>query len=73
MKVLDLQKVQEIDSHIQDLLNELTSLYQQRNELFAGKNDTHGRNVTRSQKTNRSTRVKLEDLDFSTFNLSLKD
>ena len=71
MKVLDFQKVQEIDSHIQDLLSELSTLYRERNEIFSGADKETKAKENRSiaqQSTNT-----LENLDFSTFDLSLKD
>lgn len=71
MKVLDFQKVQEIDSHIQDLLSELSTLYRERNEIFAGADKETKANKNR-RITQQSTTT-LENLDFSTFDLSLKD
>ena len=71
MKVLDFQKVQEIDSHIQDLLSELSTLYRERNEIFSGADkETKAKENRRIAKQSTTT---LENLDFSTFDLSLKD
>ena len=71
MKVLDFQKVQEIDSHIQDLLSELSTLYRERNEIFSGTDkETKAKKNRRIAKQSTNT---LENLDFSTFDLSLKD
>ena len=71
MKVLDFQKVQEIDSHIQDLLSELSTLYRERNEIFSGADkETKAKKNRRSAQQSTNT---LENLDFSTFDLSLKD
>lgn len=71
MKVLDFQKVQEIDSHIQDLLSELSTLYRERNEIFSGADkETKAKKNRRIAKQSTTT---LENLDFSTFDLSLKD
>ena len=71
MKVLDFQKVQEIDSHIQDLLSELRTLYRERHEIFSGADkETKAKENRRIAKQSTNT---LENLDFSTFDLSLKD
>jgi|GEM_PF-552435 hypothetical protein len=71
MKVLDFQKVQEIDSHIQDLLSELSTLYRERNEIFSGADkETKAKKNRRIAQQSTTT---LENLDFSTFDLSLKD
>jgi hypothetical protein len=71
MKVLDFQKVQEIDSHIQDLLSELSTLYRERNEIFSGADkETKAKENRRIAQQSTNT---LENLDFSTFDLSLKD
>ena len=68
MKVLDFQKVQEIDSHIQDLLS---TLYRERNEIFSGADkETKAKKNRRIAQQSTNT---LENLDFSTFDLSLKD
>ena len=71
MKVLDFQKGQEIDSHIQDLLSELSTLYRERNEIFSGADkETKAKKNRRIAQQSTNT---LENLDFSTFDLSLKD
>ena len=71
MKVLDFQKVQEIDSHIQDLSSELSTLYRERNEIFSGADkETKAKKNRRIAQQSTNT---LENLDFSTFDLSLKD
>ena len=71
MKVLDFQKVQEIDFHIQDLLSELSTLYRERNEIFSGADkETKAKKNRRIAQQSTTT---LENLDFSTFDLSLKD
>ncbi len=71
MKVLDFQKVQEIDSHIQDLLSELSTLYRERNEIFSGADkETKAKKNRRIAQQSTTT---LDNLDFSTFDLSLKD
>lgn len=64
MKASNLKEVNEIDSTIQVLLNELTSLYKQRSELFGGK-------VVKSVKSSKKT--SLENIDLSSFDLTLKD
>lgn len=71
MKVLDFQKVQEIDSHIQDLLSELSTLYRERNEIFSGADKEAKANKNR--RIAKQSTTTLENLDFSTFDLSLKD
>lgn len=71
MKVLDFQKVQEIDSHIQDLLSELSTLYRERNEIFSGADK--GTKANKNRRIAKQPTTTLENLDFSTFDLSLKD
>lgn len=68
MKVSDLAKVQELDQKIQQLLLELSDLYATRDGLVA---DTPASRRPRRRlvKTQQSA---LDEIDFSTFDLSLK-
>ena len=65
MKVADLNNINEIDSSIQTLLSELTSLYSEREKLFRGTRQT----TTKK----RQRRTKLSDIDFNAFDLNLPD
>lgn len=65
MKVADLPKIGEIDTTIQTLLNELTSLYQQREQLVHSKGT--------SKKTSRKQRSHYDDIELSSLDLTLRD
>jgi hypothetical protein len=65
MKVSDLNNINEIDRSIQHLLNELTTLYQERERLF--------KNPKKSSRTRKNSPDDLSNIDFNKFDLNLRD
>jgi hypothetical protein len=65
MKVADLKEVNEIDANIQSLLSELTTLYETRERLF--------KKTPTSKKSSKKNSYRLDDIDFSSLDLTLQD
>lgn len=68
MRVVDLEKVTELDQTIQDLLDQLTSLYKSRVELM----DASTAKRQSSSRRKRTSRSRLDSIDLSGIDLSLK-
>lgn len=75
MRLANLAKVEEIDAHIQQLLNELSELYRRRGALFNDKASARftAKASTPAQPAKRTSSTKLDNIDFSTFDLTLRD